>query len=173
MPRTARLWGSPDELRSADRLLIDMVVARRLVVHGAVILTTVVAVTGCSSVSDGPVVSICGVNIGQAEVGPGSGPFYIDASVSAPSAPVTAASGANPVNVRVSPNCSTGAQVSVSDNSVIKSRARSEPPTVRTRSFPSTRSPSAAPPSPSDVLVPGRQAWPSGWDLRSKGGRVG
>jgi hypothetical protein len=66
------------------------------------------------------VTSICGVNIGRAGDYVGSGPFYVDASVNGPSAPVVAAAGSSPVNVRISPDCSTGAQISVSDQTVIK-----------------------------------------------------
>lgn len=91
--------------------------------HGALIVATVATVAGvagCGGPSDGPIVTICGVNIGRAEDLVGSGPFYVDASVSAPPTPVVAAADSSPMNVRVSPNCSTGAQVSVSDGAVIK-----------------------------------------------------
>jgi hypothetical protein len=98
-------------------------VTRRKFLRGALIVTTVATVAGvagCGGPSDGPIVTVCGANIGRAADLVGSGPFYVDASVSAPPAPVVAAAGSSPMNVRVSPNCSTGAQVSVSDGAVIE-----------------------------------------------------
>lgn len=108
----------PDRLRAIFRSLSGM--NGPLFVRGALIIATVTAVAGCGSPSDGPVMSICGVTISRADDIGGSGPFYIDASVNSPSAPVVAAAGSITVNVRVSPECSTGAQVSVSDEAVIK-----------------------------------------------------
>jgi len=118
-PEMAGLRSSPGGLRSIDRWLNGMDGTRRLLIRAAMLLATVAAVAGCGSPSDGPVMSICGVNIGRAEDMAGSGPFYVDASTSAPSAPVVAAPGSSPVNLRVSPDCSTGAQVSVSNEAVI------------------------------------------------------
>jgi hypothetical protein len=92
---------------------------------GTVLATVLaVALTGCGTgggdPADGPIIGICGTNVGRAEVGPGDGPVYVNASNHAPSAPVVSASGSAPMNVRVSSDCSVGARISVSDPRVIR-----------------------------------------------------
>jgi hypothetical protein len=92
------------------------------------ILALVAVIGGCGGAtglltpggSDGPIMTICGTNIGRAEDMAGDGPFYVDASHGSPSASVRAAAGTSPINVRVSPDCAVGAEVSASNRSVIR-----------------------------------------------------
>lgn len=84
-----------------------------------VLLLATTVVAACGGDADGPLKTICGTNIGRAEVTLGSGPWYIDASRQSRSAPIVVAAGSSPMNLRVSSDCSTGAKVSVSDAAVI------------------------------------------------------
>jgi len=95
-------------------------VGSRSAILVAVLLLASTAVAGCDEgMSDGPIKDICGTNIGRATASVGSGPWYIDASRKSPSAPILVAADSSPMNVRVSPDCSTGAKVSVSGAAVI------------------------------------------------------
>ena len=93
---------------------------RTLVVPVAVSTVLALAVTACGTLSpDGPIVPICGTNIGRASFTSGDGPFYIDATRQQRVSPVQAAAQSAPINVRVSGTCSEGAKVTVSDPHVI------------------------------------------------------
>lgn len=95
-----------------------------LIVEATLVTLLAVALTGCGTggggSADGPIVEICGINVGRAEVRPGDGPVYVNASSHVPSAPIVSASGSAPMNVRVSSDCSVGARISVSDPRVIR-----------------------------------------------------
>jgi hypothetical protein len=95
----------------------------RSVAGAALSLSLLIMLAACgdfSGPSDGSGISICGVNIGQAAEGSsGNGPFYVDATQSSVG-PVDAVAGTNPINVRVSQNCSVGARLVVSNPKVIK-----------------------------------------------------
>jgi hypothetical protein len=74
--------------------------------------------TGCGA--DGPIIGICGTNVGRAEDLAGDGPVYVNASSHAPGTPIVAAAGSDPMNVRVSSDCSLGARISVSNPRIIR-----------------------------------------------------
>jgi hypothetical protein len=92
-------------------------VIRRMVaaLAAAVVASTA---TGCGSTADGPRMQICGEWIGRAETTVGSGPWYVDASGSTPTA-VVAAVGSSPTWVQVSGDCQHGVRISISDPAVI------------------------------------------------------